>query len=125
MPSTVPRPTHVHAPGRVKSGSRACAPGLSSAGGATRGPDTDPSALTVASSAQRVSAWPPAGASVRTPTNASSSSGCARKTVGRPTSSGAVVTLTLKVPVELAVAGPATVQSVGPPDPGPTNTLTP
>ena len=85
---------------------------------------TEPSELTVALRAQRVSASPPGGDGARTPENAPSGSRFARKTSGLPTTAGAVGALTVNAPSEAAVAGPAARQSFGPPEAGPTPTLT-
>src|SRR4051812_4668933 len=128
MPRTAPRVTHVHAPGRPKSRSAIWASPVSagaSGSGTTSAPPVDPSGVTGAASAQRVSAWPPGGAGACTPPTGSPGSGLARKAIGRPTSAGATVTPTLNEPDEVAVAGPGTVQSLAPPDDGPTETVTP
>ena len=118
-PSAAPRATHVQAPGRgnTSSGTSAC---RSSEPGARARPVTEPSACTVASSAQRTSACPPGGAAARTPTNGLPGSGVARKVSGSPTCSGATRVTTEN---EAVVAGPAR-QSAAPPVPAPTATVT-
>jgi hypothetical protein len=75
----------------------------------------------VAFSAQRVSTTPPGSSGVpRTPTNGCPGSGVVRTASGAPTSIGAAWTSTVKLP---EVVGPAR-QSLGPPDPGPSDTAT-
>ena len=80
--------------------------------------------MTVALRAQRVSASPPGGDGARTPENAPSGRRLARKTSGEPTTAGAVGALTVNEPSDAAVVAPATRQSFGPPDAGPTPTRT-
>ena len=125
LPSIAARATHVQAPGRRKSRSAICASTPPSTdAGTTSGPATEPSALTVALRAQRVSASPPGGA--HRPHAGERAVGQARSAVDERASDdgrrhghddGE------RRPSETALPAPVR-QSVGPPEAGPTPTLT-
>jgi hypothetical protein len=117
-PSAVPRAAHVQGPGRVKTDSPTL-PWAKLGSGTTEAPVTEPSGRTAAANAQRTSAWPPGGSGARTPANWLAGPS-ARKLTGWPTTVGATRPPTRN---EAVVDGPER-QSDGPPELGPSDTLT-